>query len=616
MRRKSYQDEVKESAKGKSTAVSSAPKKQRTTGVPIPAATPMPTPLPTAHGGKAMEVDARGGTSQSSTTPFPWPFTQSPSTSGTPAAPTQHDPPSVPAPATRPDVQQDDQTSVPTQKGVQAGAPPIPRAFCDEILTVLSNLPEEWPLVKIDLILNKAETYYVSWRRFLYLNERLRTLDAAPAARTISRNKDRILEHLVQVLSEWIVASIEPAKELTRTKEPEFMFLHTKDFWFRSIWIDLHQALTIDRASSRDRAPIGLVRCICKDDYVKGKHAHVKFKLSNIHAFVPVWMAPMMLKNFRLIAAQSSPVSPLGQLDYREGWFAIIPKEGQPGETLCGIQVHLNDKSLAEFPNRDWPAIEHWAEKGLLKPDVWKARRTNLSLIVKLEIPISGTAIQIQQQALQLDQVPDSWPCNLESGWAAHYGRLDMPFEAMCQHLVQNQFTSDAFQGDSDSYLFQWDTNVWDTWPEVEGQNFKEDWDKEGHINHPKRSETILTTDDIQQLQRATPAHNELMAPMNQFMERQFANQEPLRNNLLIPTLESRIIQAAKLRGALAQMVHAISRNFTIRDTNQIMEQLILRCQGDLNVYIQNEMLMHNHCMEIVGSLGLKMLDSMLSVDD
>ena len=102
------------------------------------------------------------------------------------------------------------------------------------------------------------------------------------------------------------------------------------------------------------------------------------------------------VKNFRLIAAQSSPVSPLGQLDYREGWFPIIPKEGQPGETLCGIQVHLNDKSLAEFPNRDWPAIEHWAEKGLLKPDVWKARRTNLSLIVKLKISISGTTIQVQ----------------------------------------------------------------------------------------------------------------------------------------------------------------------------------------------------------------------------
>ena len=166
------------------------------------------------------------------------------------------------APAPPPDVQQDEQASASHQKGVQAGAPPIPRAFCDEILTVLSNLPEEWPLVKIDLLLNKAETYYVSWRRFLYLNERLRTLDKATAARTISRNKDRILEHLVQVLSKWKVASIEPAKDLTRTKEPEFMFLHTKDFWFRSIWIDLHQALTIDCFFCCERLSASMARSL------------------------------------------------------------------------------------------------------------------------------------------------------------------------------------------------------------------------------------------------------------------------------------------------------------------------------------------------------------------
>ena len=103
------------------------------------------------------------------------------------------------------------------------------------------------------------------------------------------------------------MASIEPAKDLTRTKEPEFMFLHTKDFWFRSIWIDLHQALTIDRVSSRDRAPIGLVRCICKDDYVKGQHAHVKFKLSNIHAFVPFFSCVC------LMASMARSVNCLGQ---------------------------------------------------------------------------------------------------------------------------------------------------------------------------------------------------------------------------------------------------------------------------------------------------------------
>ena len=199
---------------------------------------------------------------------------------------------------------------------------------------------------------------------------------------------------------------------------------------------------------------------------------------------------------------------------------------------------------------------------------MWKARRTNLSPIVKLETPVSGTAIQIQQQALKLDEVPDSWPCNLESGRAAHYGRLDITFDAMCQHLVQNQFTSDAFQGDSGSYLFQWDTNVWDTWPQVEEHNFKEDWDKEGHINHPKRSTSLLTTEDHRMLQRATPAHNELLAPMNDFKRRQFANQNPSRTNMLILTLGHRIAQAAKLRGAHAQMVYAISRNFSIRGAN------------------------------------------------
>ena len=73
--------------------------------------------------------------------------------------------------------------------------------------------------------------------------------------------------------------------------------------------------------------------------------------------------------------------------------------------------------------------------------------------------------------------------------------------------------------------------------------------------------------------------------------------------------------QAAKLRGAHAQMVHAISRNFTIKDTNQIMEQLIQRCQGNW-INIRDEMLMNNHCLDIAHSLDLTMLDQMLPVDD
>ena len=137
-----------------------------------------------------------------------------------------------------------------------------------------------------------------------------------------------------------------------------------------------------------------------------------------------------------------------------------------------------------------------------------------------------------------------------------------------------------------------------------------------------KRATLIIRNDQLLYLLRkttegyTTPAHNKLLAPMNDFIRRQFANQDPSRTNMLILALGHRMAQAAKLRGAHAQMVHAISRNFTIKNTNQIMEQLIQRCQGNLDQYIRDEILMNNHCLEIVHFLNLTMLDRMLPVDN
>ena len=82
----------------------------------------------------------------------------------------------------------------------------------------------------------------------------------------------------------------------------------------------------------------------------------------------------------------------------------------------------------------------------------------------------------------------------------------------MCQHLVQNQFTSDAFQGARESYMFQWDTNVWDTWPQGRGYRFCKDWNTtEGHINYPRQSYLPVTTQDQHQVQQDTPAYTKLI---------------------------------------------------------------------------------------------------------
>ena len=305
---------------------------------------------------------------------------------------------------------------------------------------------------------------------------------------------------------------IEPTKELTRVKEPDFLFLHDKDFWFRSISTDLHQALTTDRESSRDRAP-RLVRCICYDDQVKGPNTPVKFKLSNILTLYQFGCPPQCSGIFDSLlkvhlslklascfffcerlsastarslqhsgpgggrtAANSAPGprpstlplhhragSEVGQLDYREGWNAIVLQEGKPGESLCGIQMHLSDNNLATL---SWmAAIEHWAERGLLKPDVWRVRRTNLSFKIKTEIPVSGTSIRIQQHALQLDQLSGSqlqfgkWmDSQIWSAWHDLWGHVP----ASHTDPVHVRRISSG----SDSYLFKWDTNVWDIWPQ------------------------------------------------------------------------------------------------------------------------------------------------------
>ena len=44
-----------------------------------------------------------------------------------------------------------------------------------------------------------------------------------------------LTEHLVQFLAEWILMALEPARAITKTRAPDFLFLHEKDFWFKHL---------------------------------------------------------------------------------------------------------------------------------------------------------------------------------------------------------------------------------------------------------------------------------------------------------------------------------------------------------------------------------------------
>ena len=179
-----------------------------------------------------------------------------------------------------------------------------------------------WSLVKIDLILQNTDKYYMSWRRFLFVHKLLRTFDKNTAVAALRTNATRLVEHLVEFLSEWIVTFLEPAREVTKLRDPELLFLHEKDYWFRAIWQDLHLAATLDRVKSRDRPPVGLVRCICKDAWSRGEEGTgswtpVKLGVSNVHIFVPIWMILEPVRHVRLLASRDIPPKTKGWLSTR-----------------------------------------------------------------------------------------------------------------------------------------------------------------------------------------------------------------------------------------------------------------------------------------------------------
>ena len=96
-------------------------------------------------------------------------------------------------------------------------------------------------------MLHKSANYYAIWRRFLHLNEYLRNFTPDTANATIDAHARGLTEHLVQFLAEWIIMPLEPARVITKVWAPDFLFLHDKDFWFKQIWVDLHQTMVLDR---------------------------------------------------------------------------------------------------------------------------------------------------------------------------------------------------------------------------------------------------------------------------------------------------------------------------------------------------------------------------------
>ena len=121
--------------------------------------------------------------------------------------------------------------------------------------------------------------------------------------------------------------SVEPAREITKVRDPELLFLYEKDYWFKTIWQDTHLAATLDRVKSRERRPVGLVRCTvsARTNALKGKkiqgrgHQRSSVWAMSTSLFPFGWFLTLYDMCGSLLAKISSPKQKVGWSTKRDG---------------------------------------------------------------------------------------------------------------------------------------------------------------------------------------------------------------------------------------------------------------------------------------------------------
>lgn len=485
----------------------------------------------------------------------------------------------------------------PSAAAGKSGSPTIKSEFVDKVLPHLVHLPTNWPLIKFDLKLHNTEGYYTTWRKFLHLNEYLRSWNAGAANATIEENARVLAEHLVQFLSEWIVMALEPARLITKVRNSDFLFLHDKDYWFKQIWIDLHQATVLDRTGSGDRPPVGLVRCVCKNEKAKsGRDSAIKLRVSNVHFFVPVWMAPAIVRNFRMLKRSGAPTPGMrGALECKETWFVYQRKPATDGgslghESLDCLRLIVNDKYIHRFPKEDYPAIEHFAAAGVVNAQTWQSRHIWLGLTAHMDIPIGGDAFCVVNSVFGVHRPPMCWPTSMEDAWQEHLIKKDLTFQDIVGELSHSVFAATVFEGTASAQAFEWNAAMLDRWPELR-LNFREMWRGQDAGDNIKKSAYYIRPQEWEKIWRSMPQYRKVAATGSEYVHALSWGYDTRKAPRQHVVLESRQGRAASASTYVHAFKFILSRTISAEYMEGVIQAMLIHCEDNLEKLADNKTL-------------------------
>ena len=112
-----------------------------------------------------------------------------------------------------------------------------------------------------------------------------------------------------------------------------------------------------------------------------------------------------------------------GYFEYKEGYVEYENPEDATSSSLGCLQIIISDDHVQQFDWTCWPAIEYFASWGLVKDTVGNSRTAWLGLKARIDIPIGGTAFQVKNGALCVNNLPLGWPTTVEGGWQEYHDK-------------------------------------------------------------------------------------------------------------------------------------------------------------------------------------------------
>ena len=194
-----------------------------------------------------------------------------------------------------------------------------------------------------------------------------------------------------------------------------------------------------------------------------------------------------------------------------------------------------------------------------------------------------------------------------ESAWRERYSKGDLTFQDIVDHLREECFTEDIFEGNDNTKAFRWKAVLYEYWPRG-NLNFAALWKGDTVPQLPGKTWREVTAAQLAHISRSATGTAPYHMPLSHFMETMYRDGDVSAADIQQRLLYERRNQAAELRKQIMGLSHELHQTFCGSDCDKIVDILITQSHGRLQQYIDDMNLMIQATLDIVLQQGIRPL--------